>query len=574
MPVLISVAALTATACIGDGHQRKQLVPPSPEARAAAIELKRDFPEARVFFSQNSGEILWIDGGGGALEQGISQTPAQALAVVQRFFARYPKLFRITGPSSSLASAEGGLSVNSGANSLTTLRFTQLQAGTPIANHFGTAVFDSNGRLLGLQTHLLPDADFEAEIPSQGTASARLAPSADAPGSRRAWRRVLRGYQLMDERVEQNGIEVRRVLSDPRTGEALRTFDETPSELTTAPSGWTSAAAIASTARDSLGNLITIPSTRSGGTLVLGFHLDGIHAEGKAVVIADAGSSASRDRVPMEPLASLASSWVDERAFDPDLTAATTLAAHVRTTLQWFGRELGWASWNGRGNSLYTAIRGRRSGSKPELNAWGGGGQILIGDGVSETGQPLSDALDVVAHEFTHSLIGATAQFRYYSESGALNESLADFFGKAVQGFPDTIEGSQAGVHLRDLADPESCRTSSGGDCSQPGHYSGFEIREDGDDSAGVHTNSGIVNRALTQVVLQRPSATPLAQLILDSLGYAGFDTNSTLEDFAAGLTGYCLALERGRTLLASQAGLCALLEASFTETELLGPAL
>lgn len=585
LPLLLSPVILSATGCKSDDQKLKQLVMPSSEARAAALAFKHDFPEARVFFSQNTGKVLWIDGGGSALGQGDSQTPAQAIQIVHRFFSRYPKLFRISNPTTSLANAEGGFSVGNGAKPLTSLRFVQIQAGAPISGLSGTALFDGAGRLLALRTHLIADEDFESGSGDASGVTARTAPSiaAPLPGARRAWRlsvdptqaSPLPGrYQLIDERIERNGIEVRRILRDPRTGQVLESIDVTPSELTTAPSGWTSATPTEAAAHDSLGNLLSIASTHFGGALILGFHLDGVHADGKAATVADVGTLTNRSRVPTEPLATLASGWTTEPAFDPDLGAATTLAAHLHTTLLWFYRELGWASWNGRGGAMYTAVRGHRFSTKPELNAWGTGGLILIGDGVSKTGQPLSDALDIVAHEFTHSLIEATANFSYYSEAGALNESLSDFFGKAVQGFPDMIEGSQAGVHFRDLADPEACMTPDGTDCSQPGHYSRFEVRELIDDGGGVHTNSGIVNRALTQVVLQRNSATPLAQLVLDAIVFAGFDPDSRLEDFAAGLTAYCFALERAQALQSGHVGLCPQLEASFTETELLGKAI
>lgn len=108
---------------------------------------------------------------------------------------------------------------------------------------------------------------------------------------------------------------------------------------------------------------------------------------------------------------------------------------------------------------------------------------------------------DVIGHEFTHGVIGSSSGLVYSDESGALNESLADLFGNLI--FPDAASGSwlvgESAVSgaLRDMATP-----SNGG---QPGHISGYVPRSPacqgwpepaGCDNGGVHTNSGITNRA------------------------------------------------------------------------------
>lgn len=45
---------------------------------------------------------------------------------------------------------------------------------------------------------------------------------------------------------------------------------------------------------------------------------------------------------------------------------------------------------------------------------------------------PLAKALDVAGHEMSHGVIQATANLDYESESGALNESFADIFGRLI----------------------------------------------------------------------------------------------------------------------------------------------
>jgi thermolysin len=55
--------------------------------------------------------------------------------------------------------------------------------------------------------------------------------------------------------------------------------------------------------------------------------------------------------------------------------------------------------------------------------------QMVYGDGDGVTFSPLSQALDVVAHELTHAVTESTSNLVYHDESGALNESISDIFG-------------------------------------------------------------------------------------------------------------------------------------------------
>ena len=67
----------------------------------------------------------------------------------------------------------------------------------------------------------------------------------------------------------------------------------------------------------------------------------------------------------------------------------------------------------------------------PMDNAYWNGVFMAYGDGAEAFG-PLSDGLDVAAHEMTHGIIQHTADLEYKSQSGALNESIADIFAAMV----------------------------------------------------------------------------------------------------------------------------------------------
>ena len=123
-------------------------------------------------------------------------------------------------------------------------------------------------------------------------------------------------------------------------------------------------------------------------------------------------------------------------------------------------------------------------------------------------GAGFASADDVVAHELAHGVIQRTAGLIYWFQSGALNESMADVLGELV----DLADGvgtdtpqsrwqlgedlpPQAGGVTRDMSDP----TLYG----QPDHTASelYDFATDYLDNGGVHTNSGVPNKAAYLVV-------------------------------------------------------------------------
>lgn len=122
-------------------------------------------------------------------------------------------------------------------------------------------------------------------------------------------------------------------------------------------------------------------------------------------------------------------------------------------------------------------------------NAFWSRGTLLFGDG--NNNNPLVE-LDVVGHELTHGVTQYEAQLQYYYESGALNESFSDIFGKAIEfdTFGDTATWQLAKHYrdggLRDFSNPNLK--------NQPDTYAGDMWYNGYEDSGGVHTNSGVQN--------------------------------------------------------------------------------
>lgn len=143
------------------------------------------------------------------------------------------------------------------------------------------------------------------------------------------------------------------------------------------------------------------------------------------------------------------------------------------------------------------------------LNAFWDGSQMCFGDGDQELFESFTGCLDVIAHELTHGVIGATAGLYYQGQSGALNEHVADVFGALVEqwsrGVPartaDWLIGDKLlspgvrGRGLRDMMHPGDAYDDDVlGKDPQPAHMRDFVVTDK--DNGGVHINSGIPNRA------------------------------------------------------------------------------
>ncbi|MBU3111007.1 M4 family metallopeptidase [Clostridium lacusfryxellense] len=144
-------------------------------------------------------------------------------------------------------------------------------------------------------------------------------------------------------------------------------------------------------------------------------------------------------------------------------------------------------------------------------NAFWDGYEMIYGDGDGYNFTYLSGDLDVVGHEMTHGVISNTANLQYHNQSGALNESMADVFGVFISTYDkynvasggnwafntaDWVIGDDIytpytpGDALRSLSNPTLY--------DQPDNMSNYENSSDNDsgDWGGVHTNSGIPNKA------------------------------------------------------------------------------
>lgn len=256
---------------------------------------------------------------------------------------------------------------------------------------------------------------------------------------------------------------------------------------------------------------------------------------------------------------------------------------HTATVFSWLDSRLGYKGWDGAG-ALDLSIDNV---STPEFNCSAGtsrgGLNVFSGTNKTDWDHPACTGLSVVAHEMGHFFVYANNPLAYQGESGALNEGMADVMDALVRGWTSTNHGDDvdtAAKFTRSFADPPLR--------GQPDrYYSPKKVDPliDGD-HGGVHSNSGIVNKA--HFLMARggtfngfkvvplgatlaESTTAQMRLVLGALMAKSFGEHSTLPQYAAGLLSFChaqTAMWKGLGLVSSDA--CGTVHDALAATELI----
>ncbi len=160
-----------------------------------------------------------------------------------------------------------------------------------------------------------------------------------------------------------------------------------------------------------------------------------------------------------------------------------------------FGRD----SIDGHGMALLQTVRYCDPTQPcPFANAFWNGQQMVYG-------QDYASADDVVGHEMAHGVTDKTSHLFYWFQSGAINESLSDVFGELID-LSDGVGDDSAGVRwemgedlpigaIRDMSDPGAFGNPDR--MTSPNYEPGIDSFDlTVVDSGGVHTNSGVNNKA------------------------------------------------------------------------------
>lgn len=184
---------------------------------------------------------------------------------------------------------------------------------------------------------------------------------------------------------------------------------------------------------------------------------------------------------------------------------------YANATHQFYLQRFGRNSLDDAGLTLRSTTRFcPNPGDCPFVNAFWNGSQMVYGE-------KLARADDVVGHEFTHGVTQFTSNLFYYYQSGAINEAMSDIMGEFIDQddfetgpafnggdgnlankwlIGEDIPTSVLPGALRNMKDPHSPPigpTEAQPDRMQDAFYTADEGEGDG---GGVHTNSGVANKA------------------------------------------------------------------------------
>lgn len=231
-------------------------------------------------------------------------------------------------------------------------------------------------------------------------------------------------------------------------------------------------------------------------------------ATGKERIVYDAQQSSNLPGVPVR------------REGDPASTDPAVNEAYDGSGLTYdlFSEIYGRNSIDGKGLRLDSTVHYM----KGYDNAFWNGRQMVYGDGDED--QPAAQrlfnrftiAIDIIAHELTHGVTEYEAKLNYFTQSGALNESMSDVFGSLVKQYQRNQTAAEAdwiigeglftsnvqGVGIRSLKAPGTAYNDPVlGKDPQPGHMKDYVNTVE--DNGGVHINSGIPNRAFYVTALE-----------------------------------------------------------------------
>jgi len=188
----------------------------------------------------------------------------------------------------------------------------------------------------------------------------------------------------------------------------------------------------------------------------------------------------------------------DETQFPCNVDShARSAHRYARDTYEFYDSHHGRDSIDDAGMTIISSVHYRLH----YANAFWNGSQMVYGD---EYGYPLAD--DVVAHELTHGVTQYASGLFYYYQSGAINESFSDLWGEFVDltngygadsaSYRWLVGEDVSGIGaIRDMADPPVY-----GDPDRMGsplYYTGSADFDYFGDNGGVHTNSGVNNKAV-----------------------------------------------------------------------------
>jgi Zn-dependent metalloprotease len=181
----------------------------------------------------------------------------------------------------------------------------------------------------------------------------------------------------------------------------------------------------------------------------------------------------------------------DPETGDPDADAAYEFTGDVYNFYTGLAKR---DSYDGNGATLASTVHFAQASGAPFENAYWNGERLVFGN-------LFPQAVDIVGHELTHAYTEKTSGLVGVGESGALNESISDIMGVAIENLKLEEENWEVGEELptgafRNIAEPGLYSELEGAGESNPDPGSLSEWVETCLDNFGIHINSTITSHA------------------------------------------------------------------------------
>lgn len=187
----------------------------------------------------------------------------------------------------------------------------------------------------------------------------------------------------------------------------------------------------------------------------------------------------------------------------PDVDAAF---ANLGTVYDFYYNRFGRDSYDDQGSTMNSTVRycTESFGTCPMNNAFWSGSQHTM-----TFGESIAQVDDIVGHEMTHAFTEHSSNLMYWFQPGAINESISDVMGELIDQ-TNSRGNDTAGVRwmlgednpsgaYRNMANPPAMgdpdrMTST--NYYTPSNTRSYDSSSPYNDSGGVHTNSGVNNKA------------------------------------------------------------------------------
>jgi bacillolysin len=397
------------------------------------------------------------------------------------FVDQYRDLFKMTDAAAELSLSRSEVDQLK----MTHVRFQQVTHGIPVVGAELAAHYDAQGRLTSIDANYISgitDIDVEPKISAKLAHDVALADvvattknvdesKLTSTGGKlvvfaRGERPAALAYEYTVRAVFGDEPAIWVLTVDAKTGEILHRYNNLQT--------------IEATGAGVLGDTKTFQVAQSGGSYTMIDTSRGVSISTYDANGAQAGPSGGATAVTSTTL----TSW--DRGVGPG--AAVDAHVYAGVVFDYYKKVHARNAIDGAGAPMLSTVH---FGQAYDNAFWDGSG-MSYGDG-GQLFKPLSAGLDVVAHEFTHGVTGATSNLNYEGQSGALNEAVSDIFGVFIEHsyLPDPVKNWIMGERIAiGSAGMRDFITPANGD--QPGNMSVFVNTQQ--DNGGVHINSGIVN--------------------------------------------------------------------------------